>query len=286
MVEGASKTAALVAAYRGRASARPERLCDDPWAAALAGEDGRDFARRFDEGFPQGELWLAVRTSFIDAAVRRLTRDPPGGDAEPEPARQVVILGAGLDTRAARLSRAGVRYFEVDRAESQDDKLLKLADLDGYPKDAATYVNCNFEHQDFLDRLIVAGFAPGEPAVIVWEGVACYLTEDVVRSTVRRVADGCHPRTVLIFDFVGKKMISGPLKDADDLATRTMVRDIGEPLRWGTDDVLPLLYNEGFRHVRVTSFDEVCLSLTGTYERARKFRFQHLCMASRTVGDW
>jgi methyltransferase (TIGR00027 family) len=286
MDQSASKTAALVAAYRGRASARSDRICDDPWAAELAGEDGRDFARRLDEGFPHGELWLAVRTAFIDAAIRRLTREDPSGTADPPPARQVVILGAGLDTRAARLSRAGIRYFEVDRSESQDDKLRKLADIEGYPKDAATYVPCNFEHQDFLDRLIVAGFVPDEPSVIVWEGVTYYLGEDTVRSTMRRIAEGCHPRTVVIFDYVQKKLISADLKDEKDLATRDVVNDFGEPLRWGIDDVLPLLYAEGFRHVRVTSFDEACLSLTGTYERERKFRFQHLCMASRTVADW
>ena len=41
-------------------------------------------------------------------------------------------------------------------------------------------------------------------------------------------------------------------------------------------------YEEGFRYVNVTSFDELCLTLTGTYDRARKFRFQHIAVASRT----
>jgi methyltransferase (TIGR00027 family) len=222
-----------------------------------------------------------VRTTFIDAELRRLTHDATGATA---PVHQVVILGAGLDTRAARLGRAGVRYFEVDRGESQEEKIRKLLELDSYPRDAATFVSCNFEHQDFLERLTAAGFLPGEPSVFVWEGVTYYLSEEAVRSTMRRITGGCHPGAVVIFDYVQKKLVGGELKDEKDRATRELVSDFGEPLRWGIDDVLPLLYTEGFRHVRVTSFDEACLTLTGTYERERKFRFQHLCMASRTVA--
>lgn len=274
---GASKTAALVAAYRARASARPDPVCSDPWAAALAGDEGQEYARRCDAGFTHGEFWLGVRTAYLDAEVRRLT-DPAGWDA-----RQVVILGAGLDTRAARLARDGVRFFEVDHPDTQRDKLRRLEALDGYPVAAATYVPCDFEQDDFLDRLSASGLDPSAPVVFVWEGVTYYLTEGAVRGTLRRIAGGCHPRSVLLFDYVHKKLVAGALKDDKDRQTRELVADLGEPLRHGIDDVVPLLYEEGFRHVRSTSFDEACLSLTSTYDRARKFRFQHLCLASRSV---
>lgn len=57
---------------------------------------------------------------------------------------------------------------------------------------------------------------------------------------------------------------------------------LGERIVFGTNDPLPMLYEEGFRHVRSVSFDEACLSLTGTYDRAREFRFQRIVLASRT----
>src|SRR5689334_1301676 len=97
MDPGGSKTAMLVAAYRGRATARTPRICDDPWAARLAGDEGLELARRFEANFEHSELWVALRTAVIDEQVRRFTE----GHAR---ARQVVILGAGLDTRAARLA--------------------------------------------------------------------------------------------------------------------------------------------------------------------------------------
>jgi methyltransferase (TIGR00027 family) len=268
-----SKTALLVASYRARASARENALIHDPWAEALAGSDGARFADAHDAVNPAGELYVAIRTAFLDAQVARLTA--PGG-----PTAQVVMLGAGFDVRAARLARPGVRFFEVDHPHTQDEKRARLRALPGYPADCATYVPCDFERDDFLDRLVAEGFDAGAPAAIVWEGVIFYLTEQAARATLRRIASGCHASSVVLFDYVQRKIVEGRVKD-DDEAVRHALRELGEPLRFGCDDMLPLLYEEGFRHVRLTSFDEACLGLTGTYERARKFRFQHLAVASR-----
>jgi len=272
-MDGPSRTALMVAAYRGLATARATRVCDDPWAAALAGDDGLAVARRYDEAYPHMELWVALRTAFLDERVRRLTR--PGGSIE-----QVVVLGAGLDTRAARLGHGAVRFFEVDRKETQGEKLARLARLDGYPKDAATYVSCDFETQDFLDRLAVAGFRADQPALILWEGVTAYLSEAAVRATLKRVATGTHPRSVLAFDHLRRRIVDGAVHDPKDEESRAFVADLGEPLRFGVDYPLPMLYEEGFRRVRMITFDELCLDGTGTYERARAFRFQGIAIAS------
>ena len=61
---------------------------------------------------------------------------------------------------------------------------------------------------------------------------------------------------------------------------RGLVADLGEPMVWGVNDPLPLLYDVGFRRVFVDGFDEIVLALTGTYERERAFRFQYVAEAS------
>jgi len=208
--------------------------------------------------------------------VRRFTS--PHGATE-----QVVLLGAGLDTRAARLAHTGVRFFEVDRSESQREKLTRLARLDSYPVAAATYVSCDFEKQDFLDRLVDSGFHLDAPSLFVWEGVTAYLTEPAVRATLRRIATGTHPRSVVAFDHLRRKIVAGEVRDAKDLDSRAFVADLGEPLRFGIDYPLPLLYEEGFRRVRMLTFDEICLDLTGTYDRDRAFRFQGMVLATRAA---
>jgi methyltransferase (TIGR00027 family) len=203
--------------------------------------------------------------------------------------RQIVILGAGFDTRAARLPRAGVTFFEVDHPATQTAKRERLAALAGYPVDAARYVDCDFEHQDPLDRLRAADFRATEPALVIWEGVVPYLSEAAVRGTASRLAGGLEPRSLLAFDFVGKRLVEPDHQlNERDRAQRDFVGDLGEPIRFGTNDILPLLHDCGFRWVRVHDFNELALEMLGDYDRARLFRFQHVALASRTVptADW
>src|SRR6185295_12959122 len=135
-------------------------------------------------------------------------------------ARQIVILGAGYDTRAARLPRAGVQFFEVDHPATQAAKRARLAELDGYPVDAARYVTCDFEHEDPVARLVAGGLDAREPTLVLWEGVVSYLTEDAVRATAIRLATGLDPRSLLAFEFLSKNYATGARVRPEDLATR------------------------------------------------------------------
>jgi methyltransferase (TIGR00027 family) len=272
----ASKTALMVAAYRARASRAADPLCNDPWAESLAGAEGNALSERYDAVFPHMVLWMGIRTRFLDDCVRHyLDRG----------FTQVVILGAGLDTRAERLGRDGARFFEVDHPESLADKQARLRALKEYPLDAAVYVSCDFEHQDFLNQLVSAGFDPNSPAVFVWEGVVYYLSREAVEATSRCVAAGCHPQSVLLFDYVGTNMARGVNISERDHALREILTDLGEPVRFGINNLVPLVAACGFTHLRTISFDEACLSLTGTYARERKFRFQSIALVSRTPGS-
>lgn len=270
----ASRTALMVAAYRARASERPDALISDPWARALAGAEGEEIAAGVDRFLHDRELWVALRTAWLDDQVRRFTGPAHGYT-------QVVVLGAGLDTRAARLAAPGVRFFEVDHPASQREKLERLGKLPGYPVDAATYVECDFEHHDFLERLGAAGFDPTRPSVVTWEGVTMYLNENAVRHTLSRVAFGCEPHTVLLFDHLMKKIVDASRRHEREEVTRAYLVELGERFVFGTNDPLPMLYEEGFRYVLSLSFDELCLNLTGSYDRAREFRFQRLVLTSR-----
>jgi len=264
----------MVAAFRAMGTAADPPLCDDPWAHALAGDDGFGVARRFEEAYGHAPLWIGLRTSWLDEQVKAMA-----GPSRP----QVVILGAGLDTRAARLSSPGVRFFEVDHPATLADKRLRLATLRGYPAEAATHVTCDFEAEDFLEQLDKAGFDPDLATVFVWEGVTPYLTEGAVRTTLSRMAQ-CAPRSIVLFDYIMKTLAEGrPSMDAEDSAVRGLIDGLREPFVFGLNDPVPLLYDCGFRHVRTLTFDELCLSRTGNYDRARKFRFQGLIAASRAA---
>ncbi len=262
----------MVCAYRARASRWDNPLFIDPYAEALAGSDGHDIAKRLDARFPPMETWLALRVAYLDRLV--------GYAVDQLSIRQVVILGAGYDTRAARLPRAGVAFYEVDHPATQAAKQARLAQLGGYPVEAARYVTCNFEREDPIERLVANGFDNKQPALVIWEGVVPYLTEAAVRATATRLASGLDPRSLVAFDFVGKKLASGDGLNDKDMSTRNYVGELGEPIRYGTDDILPVLYECGFRWVRSLDFNELALELLGDYKRDRQFRFQHLALAS------
>jgi methyltransferase (TIGR00027 family) len=270
----------MVCAYRARASRAPDPLFVDPWAEEIAGAEGEAIARVLDERFPPMATWLALRVAYLDRLV--------GLAVDALSIRQVVILGAGYDTRAARLPRAGVTFYEVDHPATQAAKRERVAKLAGYPLDAAVYASCNFEREDPIERLVECGFSQREPALVIWEGVVPYLTEGAVRATAARLAEGLERRSLVAFDFVGKKLVGGQGLAEKDMKTRDYVGELGEPLRFGSDDILPLLSECGFRWVRSLDFNELALELLGDYKRDRMFRFQHIALAARTppIARW
>jgi methyltransferase (TIGR00027 family) len=272
-MRGASRTAVLVAALRARASSREDPICVDPWAKWLCGPDGEAMAERTLEFFPPAELWIALRTSFLDGFLRRRLKE--GVD-------QVVILGAGLDTRAVRLQSPEVRFFEVDHPDTQAAKIEGLNALGDYPVEAATYVPCDFTHQTPVEQLIEAGMDPNRPTAVLWEGVVPYLDRGAVVATLSQLQAGLHGESVVAFDLVNKALVEGRSSMSSDAELVGMVDEVGEPFRYGVNDPMPLLVESGYRHVRTLSFDEICLEVTGSYERERAFRFQSVVLASRT----
>ena len=267
----------MVCAYRARATRKDRPIMTDRWAEALAGEDGHRYAEAFDRHWPAMDTWLALRVAYLDRLVG-LAADRLG-------VRQVVVLGAGYDTRAARLPISGVRYFEVDHPEVQSEKRARIAALSGYPVDAATFVSCDFEREDPVARLHGAGLDLRDPALVLWEGVVPYLTEAAVRATATSLAGGLDPRSLVAFDFVGKNMVSGDRLTEPARGARDLLGELTEPVRFGVDHVTPLLAECGYRWVRTLTFDELALQFLGDYQRDRMFRFQQIALASAGVLD-
>jgi len=277
-MDGASSTALMVCAYRARASTWPQPIMTDRWAAALAGDEGQRIAAGFDRHWPAMETWLALRVAYLDRLVALAT--------DRLSVRQVVILGAGYDTRAARMPKSGVRYFEVDHPDTQAAKRARLAALPGYPVDAATYAPCDFEREDPVDRLRAAGLSTRVPTLVLWEGVVPYLTEAAVRATATTLARGLDPRSLLAFDFVGKNLAAGQKLSAQDHGMRDFIGDLAEPVRFGADHLTPLLADCGFGWVRAVTFDELALEAGAGYDRDRGFRFQRVVLAAAGRPDF
>ncbi|WP_051179479.1 class I SAM-dependent methyltransferase [Nocardia concava] len=195
----ASRTALATAYARAyhQLSGEP-RIFTDPLAAPILGvtadriEDldtatldqpgGNDPRRRGRRYF------LAARARFAEEVVAR---------AVAEGTRQVVILGAGLDTFGYRNPYAGVTVFEVDHPDTQEWKREMLAAAGIEIPDSVTFVPVDFETDTLAAGLAHAGFRRDEPAVFVWLGVIMYLTRDAITETLRFIAGQAQPVRVV-----------------------------------------------------------------------------------------
>jgi len=104
--------------------------------------------------------------------------------------RQLVILGAGLDTTAFALPAWGHawRVFEVDHPATQEWKRAQIAHVGWTRPPNLVFAPCDFETQDLLSALDAAGFVRTRPAVVSLFGVILYLTRDATQTTLRQLA--------------------------------------------------------------------------------------------------
>ncbi|WP_171166987.1 SAM-dependent methyltransferase [Streptomyces sp. I05A-00742] len=222
-------TARMTAALRARESERPDRLFDDPLAATLAGDTGRELAER------AGEVQaIPVRTRFFDDLLLRVT----AGDDAP---RQLVVLAAGMDSRAYRLPLPTTVLYEVDRPE-----LLRLKEslLGDAPVRCARRVPVGADlAADWQAGLLAAGFRPGEAACWLVEGLTQYLEEQDVLRLLDRITELSAPGSHLLTDFVAGSLFH-------DSAARPMLSLLersGAGWRYGTDEPEPLFTERGWR---------------------------------------
>lgn len=137
-------------------------------------------------------LFIAVRTRFAeDALAAAVERD----------VRQLVVLGAGLDTFAYRSPfRERLRVFEVDHPATQAWKRQRLAEAGIALPGWLTFAPINFETQSLPDVLAKAGFDSNDETFFIWLGVVPYLTEDAIFTTLQFVA-GLHGGMHVVFDY-------------------------------------------------------------------------------------
>lgn len=138
---------------------------------------------------------------------------------------QVVILGAGWDTRAyGRCVGRDVAVFEVDAPPTQAVKRQAVEDA-SLDASHVVFVPCDFQHTSWLDALTARGFDPARPTLLLWEGVTMYLPEVVVSETLRAIA-ALAEGTRVVFDGFGREWLETP---AGQAGSRAVARFYNEP---------------------------------------------------------
>lgn len=194
---------------------------------------------------------MVPRTIAIDDAVRG------------HGATQLVVLGAGLDSRAWRMVElARTTVFEVDHPASQQDKLRRLEDLEPVAARVVP-VAVDLAHEPLAPALEAAGFDARAASTWVWEGVVPYLTANAVRSTVAQVAGLSAPGSRLVVNYQAKSL-PVPVMRAVMRVVFWMARQqdvlAREPWRslWRPEELRELLSRNGFQ----TTSDEDLLAIS------------------------
>ena len=146
-------------------------------------------------------LWtnLTCRKRYID---EKLESALPDIDA-------VVVLGAGIDTRAYRLARrSDVPVFEVDQPVNVARKTQVVRRALGAQPESVHLVPVDFEHDDLAATLAAHGYRAQARTFFIWEGVTQYLTADAVRSTMNHLGSAA-PGSRLVFTYVHRDFIDG-----------------------------------------------------------------------------
>ncbi len=169
---------------------------------------------------------MGIRTEFFDRTLL----------ASLKTVQQVVILGAGWDTRAySLLLDWGHPVFEVDAPATQRAKMAALQKA-GIDSSRVTFVEVDFNRQSWLERLEKHGFDPSRPTHLIWEGVTMYLEEEAITETLRTVSS-FPPGSTLAFDYFARQLVKAepPLRLIGMIVTASIRWFYGESMVFGFD---------------------------------------------------
>jgi methyltransferase (TIGR00027 family) len=190
-----SNTALGAAAYRAIHQALERGVIfNDPLAARILDEETR---ARLDEiaadaSLRPMRLFIAARSRFSEDSLAACVA---------RGVRQVVVLGAGLDTFSLRNPHAGlgVRVFEVDYPATQDWKRERLKQAGLAQPALLTFAPVDFERQGLADGLMAAGLQSDQPTFFQWLGVVPYLTGKAILATLDFIARVS--KSEVVFDY-------------------------------------------------------------------------------------
>jgi methyltransferase (TIGR00027 family) len=232
----ASSTANWIAAARARESERPDALFRDPYAAVLAGDVGRASLAASERASGGENHFLAVRTRFIDEVLI----------AEARAEDAVVLLGAGLDTRAFRLPLPpDIDWYEIDDGALMASKERVLQGLGAHSPCRTRLSVAADLGGSWGEALLDAGFVAGRRTIWLAEGLLFYLSTEVAGAVL---GEACHlsgPGSLILADVSGTGLHRLAMMQPY-LASQSRE---GLPPPFATDDPAGLLRDAGWTSV-------------------------------------
>jgi methyltransferase (TIGR00027 family) len=267
-IENVTGTAFVVAEFRAEENRAKYPLYHDPVVGLFLNEHSRRAADRVAASFPPAGEPVRIRTKYFDDALEKHLRSG---------FRQVVILGAGLDTRAARKRAEGVTYFEIDDAATLALKRARYEQEDIAVN--AKFIAGNYVTDGLTDLLRGNGFDCDAPAYFIWEGNTMYLRMDSVRDVLTELKASVRDFR-LSFDYMADSVVTNTTGDAGITRLVESFAVMGAPWISGIRDMQVLARELSFNLVENVKMSDLFRAYRFAPSRTPMFSFYSVC----TVG--
>ena len=264
-IKDVSGTAFVVAEYRAEENQEPAPIYEDPVVGLFLSDASRRAAERVSSRFPAVKDMVKTRTRYFDGMLDAEIANGIG---------QVVILGAGLDTRAVRKQSADVRYFEIDDPATMEHKRRCYADA--RINTDVTLIAGNYVTDGLIDLLQSNGFRLDVPTYLIWEGNVMYMPLAIDKETMQQLRRYVK-RFRLSFDYLSEAVIAKTTGDASLTILVESFEAMGAPWLSGIDDVHSLAREVGLRVVENVTTGELFRRYRGRPSTSPIFRHYSIC---------
>lgn len=227
----------------------------DPVKMAWAMEhprETREMAEEIERKMPGLANAIRARIRYFDDIVQ----DASGGGFS-----QLVILGAGYDTRVFRIDslKGGMKTFEIDRHDTQIRKTGIITKVFGELPDNLTFIALDMAQNECWNPLFKAGWSPREKTVFLLEGLVMYLPRPAVDDLLTGIACHAGVGSAVLFDFMPQSLADGSSDIEGGQNIRQWTIQIGEPIVSGFADgeIKPFLTGIGYSEVSVITSREL-----------------------------
>ncbi|MBN2556914.1 MAG: SAM-dependent methyltransferase [Anaerolineales bacterium] len=165
--------------------------------------------------------------------------------------RQIVLLGAGMDTRALRFAdqNQGTKIYELDVRTTQQPKLEILKRKHVALPEELVFVPIDFNKENLADVLIRAGYREQQQSLFLWEGVTMYLNADAVDRTLDFIRTSARVGSIVVFDYIYASVLRKENTRYGEAEIFNRVSKAGEGWTFGVEagEIEPFLSARGFQ---------------------------------------
>jgi methyltransferase (TIGR00027 family) len=175
-------------------------------------------------------FYVTARTKHIDGLLQQTLENG---------ASQVVILGAGLDSRGFRFHKRfpTAKFFELDLPATQDYKRTLVEKSVGKPPVTLIFTPIDFNKETLGQVLAKAGYNPRAKTFFIWEGVTYYISAAAVDGTLRFIAENSAPGSSVVFDYTLEEVVKGDYRRFPKARqAMSWLETLGEPWVFGIAD--------------------------------------------------